>query len=165
MNTNNQDSGAFLIGIISDTHGYLNPQVFTVFKDVHCIIHAGDIGDPSILTELETIAPVHAVRGNTDIWAAHLPPIKKITVGPITLFALHDLDTLPHNQITSDIKAVISGHTHQQLVQKNNDVLFINPGTAGRKDSPGTVALLRLNGGELTTQIKPLQPAPHPHRA
>ena len=67
------------LGIISDTHGLLRPEVHEVFKEVDRILHAGDVGDASILEELRLIAPVSAVYGNTDssIIRAHLPPVHR----------------------------------------------------------------------------------------
>ena len=82
-----------LIGVISDTHGLLRPEAVKALEGVELIIHAGDIGDPRILRDLERLAPVHAVRGNTDRgdWAADLPHTRVVEVGGIHLYVLHEL--------------------------------------------------------------------------
>jgi putative phosphoesterase len=85
-----------LIGVISDTHGLLRPEAVKALEGVELIIHAGDIGDRRILRKLERLAPVHAVRGNTDRgdWAAHLPHTRVVEVGGVHLYVLHELFTL-----------------------------------------------------------------------
>ena len=85
-----------LIGVISDTHGLLRPEAVKALEGVELIIHAGDIGDPRLLRQLERLAPVHAVRGNTDRgdWAADLPRTRVVEVGGVHLYVLHELFTL-----------------------------------------------------------------------
>ena len=91
-----QSKDNYLVGIISDTHGRLPQSVAKAFAGVDLIIHAGDIGEPDVLQALEKIAPTIAVRGNMDFgkWAAALPWEDIITVGAITICALHDLTQL-----------------------------------------------------------------------
>ena len=81
------------IGVISDTHGLLRAEALAALKGVELIVHAGDIGDPQILQQLEIIAPVVAVEGNTDMgeWANALPHRKVVRVGAVHLLVLHDL--------------------------------------------------------------------------
>ena len=85
-----------LIGVISDTHGLLRPEAVEALKGVELIIHAGDIGNPQLLAALTRIAPVQAVRGNTDRgdWAADLPHTRVVEVGGVHLYVLHELFTL-----------------------------------------------------------------------
>ena len=103
-----------LIGVISDTHGLLRPQAVQALEGVELIIHAGDIGDPKILRALKRIAPVHAVRGNTDRgdWAADLPHTLVVEVGGVHLYVLHELFCLDLDPAAAGIKAVIFGHSH-----------------------------------------------------
>ena len=103
-----------LIGVISDTHGLLRPQAVQALEGVELIIHAGDIGDPKILRALERIAPVHAVRGNTDRgdWAADLPHTRVVEVGGVHLYVLHELFCLDLDPAAAGITAVIFGHSH-----------------------------------------------------
>ena len=103
-----------LIGLISDTHGYLDSGVLKIFAQTDLIVHAGDIGKPEILDMLKSVAPVNAVRGNMDYggWASALPLFEVVTFGGIMLYVLHDLQKLDLDPAASGISAVISGHTH-----------------------------------------------------
>jgi hypothetical protein len=138
---------AQLIGVISDTHGLLRPEVPEIFKDASLILHGGDIGSPDVLKTLETLAPVVAVRGNndTDAWAKRIPITKLVKAGRISIFMLHDLKELtqpPRSQV------VISGHSHRPSISRRDGVLFLNPGSAGprRFKLPISLALLRIQG-------------------
>src|SRR5436190_16452692 len=85
--------GRRVIGVISDTHGLLRPEVLPVFKGVELILHAGDIGNPEVLDGLRTIAPVIAVRGNNDTgaWAKRIPEVEITEVESVSIYVLHDL--------------------------------------------------------------------------
>jgi hypothetical protein len=122
-----------LVGVISDTHGLLRPEVLKAFEGVSLIIHAGDVGTPAVIDRLKTIAPVVAVRGNTDRdgWANKLPLTEVVEIGGVLLYVLHDLSRLDLNPVVSGISAVIHGHTHEPAIENKNKVFFINPGSAG----------------------------------
>lgn len=143
-------SSTHLIGVLSDTHGLLRPEALKALQGVEVIIHAGDVGDPDILDQLAKIAPVHAVRGNVDTapWASHLPQTKVVQIGSVNLYVLHDRDTLDLNPKTADFHVVIFGHSHRLLIEDQNGVLFLNPGSAGPKrfDLPVTLVRLRILG-------------------
>lgn len=134
------------IGVISDTHGLLRPQVVQALEGVELIIHAGDIGNPKILRALARIAPVHAVRGNTDRgdWAADLPPTLMVEVGAVHLYVLHELFCLDLDPAAAGLAAVIYGHTHSPHLERKNGVLFLNPGSAGPRRFTLPVTLSRL---------------------
>ena len=146
-----------LIGVISDTHGLLRPQAVRALEGVELIIHAGDIGDPKILRRLERIAPVHAVRGNTDRaeWAAGLPNIRLVEVGGILIWVLHELFSLDLDPAAAGFAAVIFGHSHSPHLERKNGVLYLNPGSAGprRFMLPVSLALLKVAGNSLEPQI------------
>jgi len=148
---------AHLIGVISDTHGLLRPQAVQALKGVELIIHAGDIGDSNILLALERIAPVHAVRGNTDRgdWAAKLPHIRLVEVGGMLIWVLHELFSLDLDPAAAGFNAVIFGHSHRPHLEQKNGVLFLNPGSAGprRFTLPVSLALLKIAGNSLEPQI------------
>ncbi|RLC22058.1 MAG: YfcE family phosphodiesterase [Deltaproteobacteria bacterium] len=152
-----QNKKNFLVGVISDTHGLLRPQVAKVFKNADLIVHAGDIDRPGILEALQKIAPVKAVRGNMDYgeWANEIPATEVIEIGDVLLYMLHDLCRLDLEPAASGFSAVINGHTHQPLIEKENGVLFLNPGSAGppRRNYPISVALLHVRGTDLDAQI------------
>jgi putative phosphoesterase len=146
-----------LIGVIADTHGLLRPQALQVLSGVELIIHAGDIGNPEVLTGLARLAPVQAVRGNVDRgdWAAALPRTRVVEVGGLHLYVLHELFSLDLDPAAAGFAAVIFGHSHQPHLEHQNGVLYLNPGSAGprRFTLPVTLALLRVQGTSLTAQV------------
>lgn len=121
------------IGLISDTHGLLRPEAKAFLSGSDVIIHAGDIGGPDILAELNTIAPVRAVRGNNDsgAWADALNDTELLRLGGVDIYAIHDLARLGIEPSASGIRAVVSGHSHKPGVEERGGVLFVNPGSAG----------------------------------
>lgn len=145
------------IGLISDTHGLLRPQVLAALRGSDAILHAGDIGDPAILTALGEIAPVTAVRGNNDMadWARRIPETADVMIGGITCHILHDLALLDVDPAASGVQVVVSGHSHRPLSQRKDGVLYINPGSAGprRFTLPIAVGRLRLQDGRITEEI------------
>jgi hypothetical protein len=150
-----------LIGVISDTHGLLRPQALQALKGVELIIHAGDIGNPKVLAGLARIAPVHAVRGNTDRgdWAADLPPTRVVEVGGVHLFVLHELFCLDLDPAAAGLAAVIFGHSHHPHLERQNGVLYLNPGSAGprRFTLPVTLARIKLQGSSLHPELVELK--------
>jgi uncharacterized protein len=150
-----------LIGVISDTHGLLRPEAVKALEGVELIIHAGDIGNRRILRKLERIAPVHAVRGNTDRgdWAAYLPHTRVVEVGGAHLYVLHELFTLDLDPAAAGINAVIFGHSHEPHMQRQNGVLYLNPGSAGprRFTLPVTLARIKLQGISLYPELVELK--------
>jgi putative phosphoesterase len=149
------------IGIISDTHGNLPDSARAAFKGVDAIIHAGDIGKPILLKVLENIAPVYAVAGNMDRhWrGAPLPSTRVVALDDALVYVLHDLDLLDLDPGSSDICAVINGHTHRPAITEKRGVLYINPGSAGhpRDHHPPTVAILTLTNGTPSAQLLELE--------
>lgn len=143
-----------LIGVISDTHNLLRPEVLDIFKDVNLIIHAGDIGDREIIKSLEKIAEVEAIKGNIDKdkWAEGLPETHMFEFEEKWFYIIHDLNELDLDPKSAGIDVVISGHSHKPKIFKKDNVLYLNPGSAGRRrfKLPVTVALLKL-----TDNIKP----------
>jgi putative phosphoesterase len=102
-----------MIGVISDTHGLVRPELFDILKGVELIIHAGDIGGAEVLNALETIAPVKAVRGNIDRdqWADQIPHDLVIEYGSHRFYVLHELGLLDLDPAAAEFSAVISGHS------------------------------------------------------
>ena len=147
----------YRVGLISDTHGILQPRVVDLFAGCDRIIHAGDIDTPEILARLQRIAPVVAVRGNMDRgrWAGVLPLRDVVTVGEISVYVVHDIGDLDLEPVPADIEVVISGHTHNAQKKKLAGVLYINPGSAGmpRSGRPPGVALLHVNGCSVTARL------------
>lgn len=146
-----------LIGVISDTHGLLRPEAMQALAGSQLILHAGDIGNPEVLHQLQAIAPTFAVRGNNDqgTWTEQIPEFQTIQSGNITLYVLHILKTMAFDPAEQQIRVVISGHSHKPLIQERAGVLFLNPGSAGprRFKLPISVAQLRLNGSAVQAEI------------
>jgi len=136
------------IGLISDTHGLLRDEALEGLSGSDLIIHAGDVGAPDILDALRAVAPVVAVRGNVDqgAWASVLPRTAVAEVGGTLIYVLHDLNELDLDPAAAGIGVVVSGHSHQPASVTRSGVLFVNPGSAGRRrfKLPVTVALLDL---------------------
>ncbi len=150
-----------LIGVISDTHGLLRPEALKVLSGVELIIHAGDIGNPRILAELARIAPVHAVRGNTDRagWAVDLPLTRVVEVGDVHFYVLHELFCLDLDPAAAGFAAVIFGHSHHPHLERKNGVLYLNPGSAGprRFTLPVTLARIKVQGVSLHPEMVELK--------
>jgi putative phosphoesterase len=150
------------VGLIADTHGLLRPEALAFLAGSDHIIHAGDVGDPSILDALAAIAPVAAIRGNvdTETWAARLPEFLQITIGGTTCYVLHDVKALAIDPRAAGIRVVVAGHSHQPRVAERDGVLYVNPGSAGprRFRLPITAAELIIDGGEVRAHIRELTP-------
>jgi uncharacterized protein len=146
-----------LIGVLSDTHGFLSTEALEVFKGVDHIIHAGDIGTHQVISALEGLAPVTAVRGNTDndAWSESLPAIELVTLGGVRFYVLHDLQRLDLEPSAAGIRAVISGHTHRPETRRRHGVLYFNPGSAShrRQGGPLSVGRIRISGKGLHSEI------------
>jgi putative phosphoesterase len=152
------------LGIISDTHNFLDPRIPSLFKDVEHILHGGDIGLPRIILELEQIAPVTAVSGNTDEAGLNYRETEIVAVGG-RKFLIHHIVT-PH-QLTEDLGSrirrekpdvVVFGHTHKPFCQKIEGTLYFNPGYAGKSrfGMQRTVALLHCDANEIRSEYFPL---------
>jgi putative phosphoesterase len=145
------------VGIISDTHGLLRPEAEEALQGSDLIVHAGDIGDPIILKQLENIAPVVAVRGNMDSgdWAYTLQRTEVLEKSNILIYLIHDLARMDIDPSSAKIRIVVSGHTHRPAVNRHKGVLYVNPGSAGprRTSLPVSVAILRLNQKSIDANI------------
>ena len=139
------------IGLISDTHGFLDPRLTRIFRGVDHILHAGDIGPDRLLVQLESIAPVTAVLGNND--SSNWINLTETPMFGSHKFLIHHIVS-PH-ALTSELDATIKrtsphvivfGHTHRRFNETINGVLFINPGYSGqpKQGTERSVAILHL---------------------
>jgi putative phosphoesterase len=144
-----------VVGVISDTHGLLRPEVFPLFDGVDLILHAGDIGDPQVLEKLRAIAPVAAIRGNNDTerWAKDIPETRIVPIGEIHVYMIHNVKEMETSP--SDCQVVVAGHSHRPVIEKREGVLFLNPGSAGprRFKLPICVARMIVRGGTVSAKI------------
>ena len=146
-----------VVGLISDTHGLLRPEAVEALRNVDLILHAGDIGHADVLEELKSVAPVIAVRGNNDFgaWARDIPERQHVEVGHISIYMLHDMNELELDPVAAGYSAVVSGHSHKPVVTNHNDVLYVNPGSAGprRFTLPISVGKLEVNEHVVTATL------------
>jgi len=149
----------FRIGVISDTHGLLRPEAERALTGVDHIIHAGDIGRPEIVDALRRIAPVTAIRGNVDSgeWAREYPDTKRVRLAGRSIYVLHDLKTLQADP-AAGIDVIISGHSHVPKIDTIDGILYLNPGSAGRRrfKLPITLATLKVTPEGMRTEIHEL---------
>jgi uncharacterized protein len=158
------------LGVISDTHGLLRPEVFEVFGDVDHILHGGDVGPVAILDELGTIAPVTAVYGNTDDWdvRSRLPQVARLELDGFTIVVTHgdQFGTPTPDKLQAafpDAEIIVFGHTHRPVLTLVDVVVTVmNPGGAGarRFKLPPSVGILELEPGiPPRGRLIPLTPA------
>lgn len=121
------------IGVLSDTHGLLRPEVLPLLAGSEHILHLGDVGDPEILGALAKIAPVTAIRGNIDTNGpcAKLPETEVATLGGLHFYMLHDVHRLDLDPKAAGFAAVLYGHSHKPEIQWKKGVLYLNPGSCG----------------------------------
>jgi putative phosphoesterase len=150
------------IGIISDTHSLLRPEVFEHFAGVEHILHAGDVGPAELLVELEAIAPVTAVWGNTDGFdlRARLPEIARVTLGGIEVVVVHGQQfgsPTPERVAAAFPGAglVVFGHSHKPVIERIGSTLAVNPGSAGpvRFRTAPTLALAELGVEQTSARL------------
>ncbi len=146
-----------LVGVISDTHGLLRPEVVAALEGSDVIIHAGDIGTPEVVEHLRQVAPTFAVRGNNDegAWAVGVPLTQVVQVGDLLFYVLHQGAQLDLDPVAMGYAAVVSGHSHRPSVQFRDGVLYLNPGSAGprRFKLPVVVARVGVVGREMRPEI------------
>src|SRR3989442_15985700 len=143
-----------LIGLIADTHGYLDPRVPPALRGVDLILHAGDIGSEDVLVALARIAPVTAVAGNNDGQLAHLglPLRVDVDLDSVRIHLVHRLiDAAPG----PDARVVVYGHSHKALLAEQEGMLWVNPGATGRVGfhQRVTLALLRVENGRCEAEL------------
>ena len=146
-----------IIGVISDTHGLLRPEAVELLRGSEHIIHAGDIGAPEIVGELEKISPVTAICGNvdTEAWARRFAKTEVVELGGLFLYVIHDANALDLNPKAAGFAAVISGHSHKPKQEVKDGVLYFNPGSAGprRFKLPISVGRIQIVNGKLHGEI------------
>ncbi len=158
------------VGLVSDTHGHLDPKLPALFARCDAILHAGDIVKPSVLAALGEVAPVTAVRGNNDwdLAFAHLPEAALVPLEGLTALVVHDLGARdrprpPARMIlaTQRPHVVVHGHSHKAGAALFQDALFVNPGSAGprRFSLPRTAGLLEVRGRSVRLELFDLGPA------
>ena len=131
------------LAILSDTHGLLRPQVLDYVKTADAILHTGDINRESIVEALKQCAPLYVVRGNNDKdWAEGLPLSLTFTVEGVRFFLVHNKKSVPKDLTGVDV--VVFGHSHKYEEREENGVLWLNPGSCGRRRFHQEITLCRM---------------------
>ncbi|MBI2724330.1 MAG: metallophosphoesterase family protein [Chloroflexi bacterium] len=138
------------IGVISDTHGYVDRRVGPAFEGVEAILLAGDIGGAHVLDALSAMAPLYAVHGNNDEkqGGLGLPLLLDVELAGVRFHIVHQR---PHALPGPDTHVVVFGHSHRTLIERADGRLYVNPGAAGRAGfhRTQTVALIEAQAGEV----------------
>jgi uncharacterized protein len=144
------------VGLISDTHGLLRPEAVTFLRGSDRIVHAGDIGDAHVLTELNALAPVTAVRGNIDKgpWAEAIANTEIVRVDDVVIYVIHDVAELDLDPVAAGFHVVVSGHSHRPSARERDGVLYVNPGSSGRRRFKLPVAVAELEVDGRSVQVK-----------
>src|SRR4051812_38119126 len=142
------------IGLVSDTHNLLRPEVLDYLRGSDHIVHGGDICSEPVLIALRDLAPLTVVRGNNDrgAWAEGLPHHTTVHFGGVAVHVVHDLKEL---ELPAGVRVVVTGHSHKPKVEERAGVLYVNPGSAGprRFKLPISAGELRIAGDEVSVQL------------
>jgi putative phosphoesterase len=142
------------IGLVSDTHNLLRPEVLDYLRGADHIVHAGDICGEPVLEALRALAPLTVVRGNNDrgSWAEPLPAAETVRFGAVAVHVVHDLQDLA---LPPGVRVVVTGHSHKPKVEEREGVLYVNPGSAGprRFKLPISAGELRIAGSEVSARL------------
>lgn len=145
------------VGLISDTHGRLRTEALDFLKGIDFILHAGDIGHEGIISELSSLAPVIAVRGNNDngLWAESVPFSRLCRIGAFNVQVVHDIETL----VPEDANIIVTGHSHRPIIRAESGIVNVNPGSAGprRFKLPVTIGEMIINDSSLAIRIIDLE--------
>ena len=139
--------------VLSDTHGLLRPEVLKYLSQADIIIHGGDINTQAIVDKLREYAPLYIVRGNNDKdWAEKLLQSLTFTIEGVRFFLIHNKKDVPLD--LSDTNVVVYGHSHKYACEERNGVLWLNPGSCGRRrfDQEITFAVMTVDGGQIQVE-------------
>jgi putative phosphoesterase len=144
------------IGVLSDTHNLLRPRVLERLAGCDRLLHAGDVGGPEILARLRELAPIEAVRGNTDsgAFAAALPESLRGEIAGLPFGMVHRREDVPADW-PARLRLILYGHSHRPELSWRGDCLLLNPGACGarRFSLPLTLAILTIQEGRLVPEI------------
>jgi putative phosphoesterase len=145
------------IGVISDTHGLLRPEALSALAGVDHILHAGDVGDITILDRLREIAPITAIRGNVDTHGpcALLPATEVIDLDGCLVYMVHAREWIDISPKAAGVGLVVFGHSHKPGMEHTDGILYLNPGSAGprRFGLPVSVARVTIENGIANAEI------------
>ena len=141
------------IGIVSDTHGLLRPEVIKALEGCEAILHGGDITGPEILEKLGDIAPVYAVRGNGDReWAEHIPVFLDFELAGLRVYMTHRKKDLPPDVSAYDL--VVFGHSHKYEEVRQGRTLMLNPGSCGPRRFHQAITMAVAEAADRSIEVK-----------
>ena len=141
------------IGIVSDTHGLLRPEVVEILKTCDCILHGGDVHKPELLDVLRPLANIYVVRGNNDKeWAKNLSQSLRFTIDGVEFFMVHDKRNVARN--LGNAQVVIFGHSHKYFEQVIDGRLWLNTGSCGRRRFGGELSMAVMTIEHGTYQVE-----------
>lgn len=152
-------AGKVHVGLISDTHGLVRPEIFSALAGVELILHAGDVGGAGVLAEIRALAPVHAVYGNADAPGENLPATLELELEGLSVHVSHghEIGSPAPQRLLARYGAdvIVFGHTHKPLVEWGGTRLVVNPGAAGprRFNLKPSVARLTIENGRADVEI------------
>lgn len=141
------------IAVLSDTHGLLRPEVMALLEHSDAILHAGDINTQEIVDTLSSFGELYIVRGNNDKeWAENLPHSLRCTLGGVRFFMVHNKKDIP--KVLRDVDVIVYGHSHKFAMEEREGVLWLNPGSCGKRrfDQEITLCMLEAEEGRFRTE-------------
>ena len=141
------------IAVLSDTHGLLRPEVLALLEHSDAILHAGDINTQEIVDTLSSFGELYIVRGNNDKeWAENLPHSLRFTLGGVRFFMVHNKKDIPKD--LRDVDVIVYGHSHKFAMEEREGVLWLNPGSCGKRrfDQEITLCMLEAEEGRFRTE-------------
>ena len=140
------------IGLVSDTHNLLRPEVLAFLQGSDHIVHAGDICGPQVIEALSRLAPLTVVRGNNDrgAWAEQIPEAATVELAGVIVHVVHDIADLV---LPAGARVVVTGHSHRPRVEERDGVVYVNPGSAGPRRFK-----LPISAGELLVEGERVMP-------
>lgn len=151
------------IAVLSDTHGMLRQEVFAELGAADVILHAGDVDTPAVMTALEACGEAHTVRGNNDgEWAQSLPESLRVTIEGVRFFLVHKKRDVPKK--LTDVDVILYGHSHKYAAEVVEGVLWLNPGSCGRRRFHLEITMCRMtvNAGRYTFEKVTIAHEPTP---
>lgn len=153
----------YKIVILSDTHGLLRPEVLELLEGADAIFHGGDINSQEVVDKLQSYAPCYIVRGNNDKeWAEHIPHSLTFSLAGVRFFMVHNKKDVPKD--LADVDVVIYGHSHKYACEERDGVLWLNPGSCGRRRFDQEITLCQMeaeNGRYHIEKVTIPQPEKH----
>jgi putative phosphoesterase len=159
------------VGLVSDTHDHLDPQLPELLRGCDLVLHAGDVTRPHVIAALEQIAPVRAARGNNDVgpFGASLPELAWVELGELTALVVHELGarekfapSVTRALARHPAEIVVHGHSHRPAVSMEGGRLVVNPGSAGKRrfSLPRCAGRMRVAGPEVEVTLYDLVTSP-----